>query len=139
MRRNIYTGDLVDNFYEALGYNYFKDFNKKIHIEMMKNKIVQKIYEFEYETNTEYTIVDSFLYDFKFIILSKGKEQKEQIVLVNYDMINNDGNQLRQSFAESWNYFKNGYYFILNEKLYLEYTDEDKNKISLIIVIEENN
>ena len=132
--RNIYTGEPVNTFYEALGYKYFTDDCKKTCIEINRNNFSRK-YIFNYETNTEFST--DVIPECKFIILSKEKSH-EHIILTNYPMNNNHGQQLRQSFGENWTHFKSGYMFMSDEKLRLEYTDKNKNNIVIIISVMEN-
>ncbi|MDE6665986.1 MAG: hypothetical protein K2K14_07390 [Ruminococcus sp.] len=131
--KNIYTGETVSTFYEALGYKCFTDNSKKILIEININHFSRK-YIFDYKTNTEFSA--DVIPECKFIILSKEKNH-EHIILTNHSMANNHGQQLRQSFGENWTYFKSGYMFKSEEKLYLEYTDKNKNKTMLIISVTE--
>ena len=79
---------------------------------------------FEYSTNTEYSYND-----LKFVICRMNEENL--IILFNVDMKENIAHgKLRESFADSWEYFKSAYKFNINETLEFEY---ENNKIRISI------
>lgn len=116
---NIYTGEEVKDKFESLGYYKYSDANKKIHLQYNGQEKI-----FDYSTNTEYSYND-----LKFIICRINKENL--IILFNvYMKENSEHGQLRESFADSWTYFKSAYSFNINETLEFEY---ESNKIKIFI------
>ena len=117
--KNIYTGEKVKEKFESLGYAKYTDSNKKIHLKYNGEETT-----FDYSTNTEYSYND-----LKFIICRMNEENL--IILFNVDMKENIAHRkLRESFADSWEYFKSAYRFNINESLDFEYED---NKIQIFI------
>lgn len=116
---NIYTGEKVKDKFESLGYAKYSDSNKKIHLKYNEDETI-----FEYSTNTEYSYND-----LKFVICRMNEENL--IILFNVDMKENIAHgKLRESFADSWEYFKSAYKFNINETLEFEY---ENNKIRISI------
>ena len=117
--QNIYTGENVKDKFESLGYAKYSDANKKIHLKYNENETT-----FDYSTNTEYSYND-----LKFVICRMNEENL--IILVNVDMKENIAHRkLRESFADTWTYFKSAYRFNIKETLEFEY-ENNKIKISI--------
>lgn len=117
--QNIYTGEKIKDKFESLGYAKYSDSNKKIHFKYNEEETT-----FDYSTNTEYSYND-----LKFIICRMNEENL--IILFNVDMEENIAHRkLRESFADTWKYFKSAYRFNINETLEFEY---ENNKIQIKI------
>lgn len=116
---NIYTGENAKDKFESLGYAKYSDNNRKIHLKYNREETT-----FDYSTNIEYSYND-----LKFVICRMNEENL--IILFNVDMKdNNTHRKLRESFADSWEYFKSAYRFHINETLEFEYGN---NKIRISI------
>lgn len=100
---NIFTGEEVNNVFEALGYKYYADDSKKIY-----TKLNNEEKEYDFRTNTELCFND-----LKFIICQD--KAGELIILFNVTMENDIENQVRQSFTDGWTFFKSAYFIDGNE------------------------
>lgn len=117
--QNIYTGEKVKDKFESLGYAKYTDSNKKIHLKYNETETT-----YDYSTNIEYSYND-----LKFVICRVNEENL--IILFNVDMKENIAHiKLRETFADTWKYFKSAYIFNINETLYFEFEDS-KIQISI--------
>lgn len=90
---NIFTGKEVNNYYEALGFEYYFDNNKKIYTKLNNEEKV-----FDYKTNTEFCFND-----LKFIICRY--KNGELAIFFNVIMDNNLEKRYRSfSFEEMKDY-----------------------------------
>ena len=109
---NIYTGEIVNNYFESLGYKYYCD-NKKVYLDYNNQNVV-----FDFKTNTELQFND-----LKFIVCTKDNNTFD--ILFNIEIDESNSGRLRESFVEGWTYYKSAYRIKLNEKAYFKYSNNE--------------
>lgn len=110
---NIYTGKEENSYFEALGFKYYIDDNKKIYTRLNDEEKV-----FEYKTNIEFCFND-----LKFIICQENNG--DLIILFNIIMENNVENQIRGTFVDGWTYFHSAYFIDVNEESHFKWLNNN--------------